>query len=241
MASVVDNRYGAQAGYPSSNMTSSPLPISNQQPIVQDTYGGWMKRSSRGLLFGLFANAWVLGAFLPGIIMIGMEWSDSETGGIRGACRNDVVVRALTTCCFFIFHSLLVTPMFIKGDRAHSVTTTNGSGSPMSSFWTTRLAHTAAVLQVCGNLIELALLIWTANAFWGNGVGSGDNTCGDNYSEFRRYMWAMLIIGFFTATLSLVTIHKQYTSAALRFGAGSNGMATGYAKPAHGQVLSSAP
>lgn len=236
MAAAVDQRYGGanMASYPAS---SAPLPTMNQT-LVQDTYGGWMSRSKRGLLFGLFALSWVLGAFLPGIIMIGMNWDDSETAGIRGSCTNEVVVRALTTCCFFIFHALLVCPMFIKGDRAHSVTTQNASGSALSSFWTTRLAHTAAVLQVVGNLIQLALLVWTANAFWGDGVGSGDNACGNDYSQFRDYMWAMLIIGFVTATISLVTVHKQYTSAALRFGAGS--LPTGYAKPA-GTVMSAAP
>lgn len=238
MAAAVDQRYGGNvSSYP---MASSPLPMTNQT-VVQDTYGGWMSRSKRALFFAGWGLTWTIGAFLPGIILISRDWSDSESSGIRGACTNEVVVRALTTCCFFIFHALLVVPMFIIGDRAHSVVTQNASGSAVSSFWTTRLAHTAAVLQVVGNLIELALLIWTANAFWGdNGVGSGDNACRDGYKSFRDYTWAMLIIGFATAVLSLVTIHKQYTSAALRFGAGSaNGMGTGYAKG--NGALASAP
>eukprot|EP01116_Phalansterium_solitarium_P006381 TRINITY_DN18679_c0_g1_i1.p2 TRINITY_DN18679_c0_g1~~TRINITY_DN18679_c0_g1_i1.p2 ORF type:complete len:238 (-),score=43.75 TRINITY_DN18679_c0_g1_i1:494-1207(-) len=237
MAAVVDNRNGTTViSYPN-NVVASPLPLTNQT-VVQDTYGGWMTRGNRALVFGLFGLAWVIGAFLPGIIMIGMNWSESPTGGIRGACTNEVVVRALTTCCFFIFHGLLVCPMFVAGDRAHSVTTYNSRGSALSSFWTTHLAHTAAVLQVVGNLIQIALLIWTAVTFWGDGIGSGSNACGNTYPEFRTYMWAMLIIGFFTSTLSLVTVHKQYTSAALRVAPGTVA-AGGYAKA--GPALVSAP
>jgi hypothetical protein len=200
MAAVVDNRYaGHNAGM---NMVSAPA------VLVSDEYGGWMTRAKRFIVFGIIGMAITLGLFLPGIIMTASNWDD----GIRGACGDNVVERALTVCCFFIFHSLLVVPMFIRGDRAHSVVN-NVNG--MASFWRNRLAHTATVLQVVGNLIEIALLIWTANAFWGDN-NSGQGACETRYPQFQNYMWAMLIGGFFFSTLSLITIKQQYTSAALR-------------------------
>lgn len=213
MAAIVDNRHGG--AYGSGPMASSPM---GHQTVVQDTYGGWMTRGKRAIVFGLIGMSLVLGGFLPAIILISRDWSDSETGGIRGACTNETVVRALTTACFYIFHALLVIPMFIKGDKAHSVYSTDNG---LSAFWTTRLAQTAAVLQACGNIIQLALLAWTASSYWGSDGSYNSGSCDSGYSSFHDYLFAMLIIGFVISTLSLLTVHKQYTSAALRFGAGS--------------------
>lgn len=235
MAAVVDRRFD-NSSYPLGvgGMNSAPNGgmVMPNQTIVSDSYGGWMTRGQRALVFGLLGLSLVLGLFLPGIIMIGMNWTDNSNGGIRGACSNDLVVRALTTCCFFIFHALLVIPMFIRGDRAHTVTVANQYGSRLASFWGSRLAHTAFILQIVGNIIELALLIWTAVHFWGEGLSNGNNSCDNNYEQFHDYMWAMLIGGFVLSTVSLLTSYKQYTSAAIRYQ---------YGPAKNGGVLSAAP
>jgi len=234
-AVVVDNRFGANGVVGAPGMISAPGFVPAQPGVlVSDQYGGWMRRTTRGVVFGLLGFSIVLGLFLPGIIMMSMRWSD----GIRTACTDNIVVRALTTCCVFIFHALIVIPLFISGDRAHSVVN-NQSG--IASYWRTRTAHTAAVLQVVGNLIELALLAWTAVGFW-NDTSSGNTnfgggSCASRFPQFNDYMWAMLIGGMAFAVLSLITIRQQYTSAALRDSSTGAYAQGGYAA----KTLSAAP
>jgi len=207
MAAIVDRRFDGATTMTGNQMASSP------NRVVSDEYGGWMTRKSRGILFGLFGLSLVLGTFLPGIIFVSRYWNQ----GIRdpSACGPDVTLRALVTCCVFIGHALLVIPMFIRGDRLHSDVANQGNVY-LGNFWRTRLAHTATVLQACGNIVELALLAWTAAAFWDTRTYGGACYSNYNFDQFRQYMWAMLIIGFITVAASLVTLKWQYTSAAIR-------------------------
>jgi len=195
-------------------------PVSQPSTVVADQYGGWMKRPLRAAIFGGFAGAWVLGAFLPGIILTARNWES-----IRGTCGDNIALRSLVVSCVFIGHWLLVAPMFIKGDRAQAVVQ-NGL---LSSFWQSRISWTAAVLQVVGNLIELALLTWAAVGFWHDGDSghANNNACYNGYREQCHYMWAQLIIGFVTVALSLSTIRPQYTSCALRDSYATNQYAKG--------------
>jgi len=224
-AAVVDRRFDQNVSR-APGMVSAPAAPG---VLVADQYGGWMTRKSRALVFGVLGMAIVLGLFLPGIIMISRNFNE-----MRASCTDNITVRALTTCCVFIFHALLVIPMFIAGDRAHAVLN-NQNG--LASFWRNRVAHTATILQVVGNLIEIALLVWTAVGFWhdnnsGHSDPNGVGSCNTRFPQFNHYMWAMLIGGLAAATLSLITIRWQYTSAALRdsaSGAYANG---GYANKA---------
>jgi hypothetical protein len=229
MAAVVDNRFGTA-------VNRQPGMVSQPGVLVADQYGGWMTRKSRFVVFGIVGMAIVLGLFLPGLILIGRDFN-----GSRASCSDNIVVRALTTCCVFIFHALLVIPMFIAGDRAHAVLN-NQNG--LASFWRNRVAHTATVLQVVGNLIEIALLIWTAVGFWrdtnSGHTDFGNGTCNNNYSTLNHYMWALLIGGFAAATISLLTIRQQYTSAALRDSASGAYAQGGYGQKA-GTSLQTAP
>jgi len=231
MAAVVDRRFQQTT---TTNMVSAPGPGG---VLVADQYGGWMTRKARTLVFGLLGFAIVLGLFLPGVIMIGMEWNN----GIWDTCSQQLISRAFTTQLFFIFHAFLVIPMFIHGDRAQAVVNNNNG---FASFWRNRVAHTAAVLQVVGNIIELALLAWTAAWFWdSNDSDRGTRnfngaSCSQRFPEFTNYMWAMLIGGMAVSALSILTIKAQYTSAALR------DSATGYANPNFAKgpaVLAAAP
>jgi len=182
-----------------------------------------MTRRARALVFGLLGFALVLGLFVPGIVVIGMEWNN----GIWSTCSDPLITRAFTTCLFFVFHAFLVIPLFIHGDRAQAVVN-NQNG--IASFWRSRVAHTAAVLQVVGNIIEWALLAWTAAYFWDTNDSNfgknsfNGNTCSGQFPQFNDYLWAMLIGGMAISTASVVTIGAQYTSAALR------DSATGFAK-----------
>jgi len=229
MAAVVDNRFGTA-------VNRQPGMVSQPGVLVADQYGGWMTRKSRFVVFGILGMAIVLGLFLPGLILIGRDFD-----GSRAACTDQIVVRALTTCCVFIFHALLVIPMFIAGDRAHAVLN-NQNG--LASFWRNRVAHTATVLQVVGNLIEIALLIWTAVGFWrdtnSGHTDFGNGTCDNRYPTLNNYMWALLIGGFTAATISLLTIRQQYTSAALRDSASGAYAQGGYGQKA-GTSLQTAP
>jgi len=229
MAAVVDNRFGTA-------VNRQPGMVSQPGVLVADQYGGWMTRKSRFVVFGILGMAIVLGLFLPGIILIGRDFN-----GSRAACTDQIVVRALTTCCVFIFHALLVIPLFIAGDRAHAVLN-NQNG--LASFWRNRVAHTATVLQVVGNLIEIALLIWTAVGFWrdtnSGHTDFGAGTCNNRYPTLNHYMWALLIGGFAAATISLLTIRQQYTSAALRDSASGAYAQGGYGQKA-GTSLQTAP
>jgi len=183
--------------------------------VVDDVNGGWMTRKQRGMVFGFFALIWTIGAFLPGIVYSGMWWNSNQQGGIQAACGTELARRVLATCCLFIFHALLVCPMFIVGDRMHSESITNNH-TIYRGFWRTRLAQTATVLQAVGNAIETALLIWTAVQFWHNGLpGACTYNPGQTF-QYYQYVWAMLIVGFLSVLLSFITLHWQYTSAAIR-------------------------
>lgn len=200
MAAAVDNRYAGNVAGPGVGHSSPAMASS------AELSGGWMSRKKRAIVFAVIGNAITLGLFLPAIIFIARDFDT-----MRGNCGDDIVIRGLTTACFFIFHSLLVTPMFTRGDRGYA---TNNGYNTYSAFYRTHLAHTATVLQVVGNLIEWALLAWTASAFWREGLSG---TCQSSHNGFYNYMWAMLIGGMFFSTLSLITAAWQYSSAALRF------------------------
>jgi len=231
MAAVVDNRFGTA-------VNRQPGMVSQPGVLVADQYGGWMTRKSRFVVFGIIGMSMVLGLFLPGIILTSRNFD-----GARNVCSDNIVVRALTTSCVFIFHAMLVIPMFIAGDRAHAVLN-NQNG--LASFWRNRVAHTATVLQVVGNLIEIALLIWTAVGFWhdtnsGHTSFNGNNgSCSTQYPTLTHYMWALIIGGLAMATVSLLTIRQQYTSAALRDSASGAYAQGGYGQKA-GTSLQTAP